>query len=234
MIYVTALSSSTPATLNPTSLGAVPCVVWPKVAVEIKRTNSVALVVSLPRDHDIAADVYMGGRASRTLESRTVRRVAQHTATALAFLHEQGYCHGSIRPEVIMVDSTGLSSRLVCLPELSWIATSGTTDVDAPFDDLYTAPELRHCDQEAASVKTCSLRRATAASDAWSFGATLYTLLYGRAPFASDATDFNLQFAPEDRKHKRWQGLLKSMMAIHPGDRLLPADIAGGALNRLM
>jgi len=116
-------------------------------------------------------------RDDGALASEVVVQVGVQMADALGAAHDAGVLHRDIKPDNILIDRRGsflLSDfGIATIDDATRTATGNFTGTYA-----YSAPELLNGE------------RATARSDVYSLGATLYTLAAGRAAFtnAGDAT----------------------------------------------
>ena len=128
----------------------------------------------------IVMDYYDGGtlhdrlRAQGPFPEEEVVRIGLVLSDALAFAHGQGFLHRDVKPQNVLVLPT------------SWVlADFGIARlVDAEYTSSVEAFTYRH-----ASPQILDGHPPTPADDIWSLGSTLYTLLEGRAPFASDDPD---------------------------------------------
>jgi serine/threonine-protein kinase len=108
------------------------------------------------------------------LSNAEVRQIGGAVARALARAHAAGVIHRDIKPSNVMLTNTGIPkltdfgiARRLDSPHL----TRTGVIIGTP---AYMAPEL------------CNGQKSDAASDIYSFGATLYAMLCGRPPFSGD------------------------------------------------
>ncbi|MBC2933196.1 serine/threonine-protein kinase [Nocardioides sp. zg-1228] len=128
----------------------------------------------------IVMEYYDGGTLNDRLREQgpfppeEVVRIGLVLSDALAFAHDQGFLHRDVKPQNVLVLPT------------SWVlADFGIARlVDAEYTSSVEAFTYRH-----ASPQILDGHPPTPADDIWSLGSTLYTLLEGRAPFASDDPD---------------------------------------------
>ncbi|MBW3598039.1 MAG: protein kinase [Planctomycetes bacterium] len=189
------------------------------------------------------------------LDVETAIRLAREIAEGLAAAHEQCVVHGDFKPANVIVTETagakildfGLARSQRCRDPLvdgkppraaarlvagSRDSTAAAVTLDAPRSSgsrnslrgtpAYMAPEQAEG------------RAATAASDAYSFGLTLYELLTGRAAYEHTGIVQHLlrlstaDLASELVPHvpPTYQDLLASLLARHPADRPSMSDAA--------
>lgn len=115
---------------------------------------------------------YLG--AGRQFTEQEIRSIACSVLYGLAYLKEEGLLHNDITPRNILLEKTpdGLVPKLIDLGHASREITEGTPPF--PLNDLnllYTAPEAMEHGE------------FTAASDAFSMAALIYTLICGQAPW---------------------------------------------------
>lgn len=98
--------------------------------------------------------------------------LAVEALRALAFLHAQGFVHGDLKPENVLVRRAPKLSRRVVLLDLGFVARLTPSQPSTPPRGTipYMAPELFQNEP------------ATARSDLYALGATLHEALYGSPP----------------------------------------------------
>jgi serine/threonine protein kinase len=100
-------------------------------------------------------------------------RVAVHAGSALAYLHRRGLVYLDLKPRNIVV----ARGRPV-LVDLGSARRLGSRPPSTPQGtDPYMAPEQARCEAPSS------------ASDAWTFGVTLFEMLAGTRPFPDDDID---------------------------------------------
>lgn len=156
------------------------------------------------------------------LSPRRAAEVVTQVLAGLGMLHGLGIVHRDLRPDNLLVSRTGA----VLLSDLASARLEGESRLmktqlgDALGEALYVAPEARS-----------DPRRATAASDLYSVGATLYVLLTGNAPpdlSLLDIDDRILNRLPEDVRP-----VVKRATARKPEDRFPSAGALRDVLQRL-
>ena len=128
----------------------------------------------------IVMEFYPGGtlhdrlREFGPLPVDEVVRIGLVLADALSFAHDRGVLHRDVKPQNVLVLPT------------SWVlADFGIARlVDSEHTSSVETFTYRH-----ASPQVLDGHAPTAADDIWSLGSTLYTLVDGRPPFASDDPD---------------------------------------------
>ncbi|MGO1318549.1 MAG: protein kinase domain-containing protein [Cellulomonadaceae bacterium] len=113
-------------------------------------------------------------RATGPLAVSEVVAAGTAAADALAFAHAQGVLHRDVKPQNILLLPTSYVLTDFGIARLADAGHTGTLDRFS----------YRH-----ASPQVLDGAPPTAADDVWSLGSTLFTLLEGRAPFASDDAD---------------------------------------------
>lgn len=109
---------------------------------------------------------------------------ARQVADAAAFLHAQGLCHADIKPENLLLTSTG-EDGVVKLVDFGLTDEVRSASDAKPGTWAYWPPE-------AFSMSGCAIGKPT---DMWSLGCVLFVMLSGYHPFdpTSDADDETLQ-----------------------------------------
>jgi serine/threonine protein kinase len=129
------------------------------------------------------------------VEPNALSHVVSQIAAALKYLHRHGVVHHDVKPENILVDSSGHA----------YLSDFGVAEASSHEEDalhyggtpLFMAPEL-HADDASCRLWSEAQRCAL---DIWALGVTIYALLVGRLPFSSveDILDeqFVISFPPE-------------------------------------
>lgn len=102
--------------------------------------------------------------------------VARSLSVALAAAHDLGILHRDVKPANVLLDRYG-NVRLGDFGIAHLAGSSESTAGDTAMTVSYAAPEM------------LMGKRATAASDYYSLGALMYTLLRGRSPFSQPHDD---------------------------------------------
>ena len=206
--------------------------------------------------HDLQADTHLGlyvfsmeyvpGETAHQLIARqgqlpraTALHLIHQIASTLAYAHKHGFVHRDIKPENILVID-GRTTKLLDLglaynrlgsvgsPQVLHRNQSGVRMLSIVGTPDYSAPE-----------QSRNPERATAASDVWSLGATLWFLLTADTPFdgetvidlivtaATEPLDYPTHISPDCR------ALLELMMAKDPANRLANGDEVLVALRQI-
>lgn len=128
----------------------------------------------------IVMDYHEGGTLHDRLKSlgplpvEEVGRIGAVLADALSFAHDRGVLHRDVKPQNVLVLPT---SWVLADFGIARLADSEHTSSAETFTYRHAAPQI------------LDGLPPTPADDIWSLGSTLYTLLDGRPPFASDDPD---------------------------------------------
>ncbi|MDO9454990.1 serine/threonine-protein kinase [Nocardioides sp.] len=128
----------------------------------------------------VVMDFFEGGtlhdrlKAYGPLPAEEVGRIGEVLADALSFAHERGVLHRDVKPQNVLVLPT---SWVLADFGIARLVDSEHTSSAETFTYRHAAPQI--LDGHAP----------TPADDVWSLGSTLFTLLDGRPPFASDDPD---------------------------------------------
>ncbi|HET7820070.1 MAG TPA: protein kinase [Ornithinibacter sp.] len=163
------------------------------------------------------AELVSGGR---TLPVAQVARIGGEVASALAAAHDVGIVHRDVKPANVLVGPDGeakISDFGIshALGDVSLTSSGLVTGTPA-----YLAPEVARGE------------KATAASDVFSLGSTLYTVLEGHAPFGTSENPMALlhRVASGEVEQPHRSGpltaLLTDMLAPRPEDRPAMTDVA--------
>jgi serine/threonine protein kinase/Tfp pilus assembly protein PilF len=138
--------------------------------------------------------------ASADLAIPAVLDLAVQLADALAVAHDKGIVHRDLKPENVMVTPEGLLKVL----DFGIAKREGTVDAGPTLD---TESEAATPETQAGTIlgtvgymspEQADGRRATAASDQFSFGAILYELLTGRRAFERASRSATLEAIKRD------------------------------------
>jgi eukaryotic-like serine/threonine-protein kinase len=152
---------------------------------------------------------------ARPLEPALVAEVGVRIASALGYLHRQGWLHLDVTPAGILV-----GADRVLLTDLGLLGRTGTPGTTSPRRGGYAAPEqLRH---EGLAPET----------DVWGLAATLAHALTGVAPFGDDPSwesNGTSRLLPRPRQGRqgpdlpgvppRWRELLEQALCTDPVER---------------
>jgi len=151
--------------------------------------------------------------------------------SALSAAHEAGILHRDVKPHNVLLTSYG-EPALADFGIASVRVGDGTATETGAYTVVHAAPE------------TLEGKTATVAADLYSLGSTLYTLLAGRAPFATEA---GIGLAPLVTRILRndlpviarpgvppeLEQLLRTSMAAQPHDRPASAAELGASLTSM-
>lgn len=159
-------------------------------------------------------------------------------ASALAYAHKQGFVHRDIKPENILV----IDGKIAKLLDLG-LAYNRLGSVGPATPDRHQSSgrklSIVGTPDYSSPEQSRNPQKATAASDVWSLGATLYYLLTGETPFdgetiidlivssAIDPLAYPAQVTTDCRS------LLELMMAKDTANRLANGDEVLTALQQI-
>jgi hypothetical protein len=161
-------------------------------AMLLKRFNHPGIVRGLDhgfeRGHHFLIMEYVEGRSLGQVLSETgqmplrdVFLVSRQVASALQYLHQQGYLHRDVKPDNVLLDEAGM----VKLCDLGF-AVPIPKHAAAPGPGAPTAVgTVGYMSPEAAAGKSA----LTVGSDIYSLGILLYALLTGHEPFAGASSE---------------------------------------------
>jgi eukaryotic-like serine/threonine-protein kinase len=181
-------------------------------AYELQRRPRTALVLETL---DGQTAEHLIGSASRRLAIADVAHLGLHLCSAMGYLHGHGFLHLDLKPSNVIVQ--GGQARVI---DLSLCRRPG--------------PVPRGCGTpQYLSPEQARGGRATAATDVWGIGATLYEAATGTRPFPDARPKVYPQLdrpAPSISKNRRAPAALTSLigacMSPEPADRPSVPDLA--------
>jgi serine/threonine protein kinase len=167
-------------------------------------------------------------KSGGTLPASEVGSVGVKMATALQAAHAIGVIHRDVKPDNILIDDDG-EPVLTDFGVAAVADAAGQYTSSVAFSRAHVAPEV--LDRNAFGV----------ASDVYGLGSTLFTLLTGRAAFASD-TEARQILAIMNDPVPRAEGpgvpaalgaVIAKAMAKDPADRFATAELLRQALSEV-
>jgi serine/threonine protein kinase len=187
------------------------------------------IVMRFVDGRDLRAVIRHEGR----LEPRRAARIVGQVADALDASHRAGLVHRDVKPSNILVTTFG--APVLADFGISSSLSRATADEVLAMSIPWSAPEV--VAEETAG---------TVASEVWSLGATVYSLLAGHSPFerrerGQNTRDLlrkriaraNYVEIPRHDVPKELQGVLATAMSRDPGRRYASARAFGEALREV-
>ncbi len=161
-------------------------------AMLLKRFNHPGIVRGLDhgfeRGHHFLIMEYVDGRSlgqalseTGAMPLRDVFQVSRQVASALQYLHKEGYLHRDVKPDNVLLDGAGMVKLCdlgFAVPIPKHAAEPGTRVATAVGTVGYMSPEV-------ASGRAA----LTVGSDIYSLGILLFALLTGHEPFAGASSE---------------------------------------------
>jgi len=107
------------------------------------------------------------------LDNRRAATFLEPVARAVHYAHEHGILHRDVKPRNILLDSS----------DRPYVADFGLAKLTEGTSDVTRTGQIMGTPEYMSPEQAQDASRATAASDVYSLGATLYDLLTGRPPF---------------------------------------------------
>jgi serine/threonine protein kinase/Leucine-rich repeat (LRR) protein len=206
--------------------------------------------------HYLVMEYIDGVDLGRALQSRGPMSIAnaceaaRQAAKGLAYVHQQGRVHRDVKPSNLMVASDG-TVKLLDLG-LARVEEYALDEPDGATDDILgggSTVELTRTHQVMGTLEYMSPEQASNSktvdekADLYSLGCTLYKMLTGRSPFASEKSVTAMSQllahvekpAPPVREHRPdvpdgLAKLLEQLLAKNPDERPQSADEVAMAL----
>lgn len=154
----------------------------------------------------------------------------------IEFLHSQGVIHRDIKADNMLLSEDDIL-KIADFGVSEMFESENDTVLRKVGSPSYMAPELAlitspHCIERAAKVGvTMGSAVSGRAADLWSMGVTLYFMLYGKLPFASESISelceqiiFNEAPLPEGTSEELVD-LIERLLAKNPGERMTMAEL---------
>jgi serine/threonine-protein kinase len=148
--------------------------------------------------------------------------ITYQIASALGYAHQHGLIHRDVKPDNILVTSNHVAKLL----DLGLARDKISGDSGAGGGSGARRLVIVGTPEYSSPEQSRDPRRATASSDVYSLGATLYHMLTGRPPFSGDTViDLIVRAATEDLDFPEaipedCRELLRLMLARDPDERL--------------
>lgn len=132
-----------------------------------------------------------------SVKPRLAADIIRTLAVAIQYSHSRGILHRDIKPGNVFLfpDSSRAGSDFAFVPRIGDFGLAKL--LDGETNETMTSQLIGTPRYLAPEIVRSSSRAATVASDIYSLGATLYTLLVGRPPFESSSTPETLRLIVE-------------------------------------
>lgn len=166
----------------------------------------------------------------KPLSEDGVREIMRHVVAGLEYLHFQHIVHRDIKPDNLLRSGDGTvkisdfgEARMYDVKHAD-ARSKGT----APGTPAFIAPEL------CMSDKSPKPPAESYAADIWSLGASLFYMVYGRAPFLATGVfeifdvicTQKLRFPDQPKTSRKLKDLIKKMLTKEPRSRATLQDVA--------
>lgn len=166
----------------------------------------------------------------KPLSEDGVREIMRDVVTGLEYLHYQRIAHRDIKPDNLLRCGDGT----VKMSDFGEARMYDVTNDDprskaaAPGTPAFIAPEL------CMSERSPKAPPESYAADIWSLGASLFYMVYGRAPFLAKSVfeiydcicTQKLRFPDQPKVSRKLKDLIKKMLTKEPKNRATLQDVA--------
>lgn len=166
----------------------------------------------------------------KPLSEDGVREIMRDVVTGLEYLHFQRIAHRDIKPDNLLRCGDGT----VKISDFGEARMYDVTSEDprakssAPGTPAFIAPEL------CMSERSPKAPPESYAADIWSLGASLFYMVYGRAPFLAKSVfeiydcicTQRLRFPDQPKVSRKLKDLIKKMLVKEPKHRATLSDVA--------
>lgn len=166
----------------------------------------------------------------KPLSEDGVREIMRDVVAGLEYLHYQRIAHRDIKPDNLLRcgDGTVKISDFGEARMYDASAEDPRAKAAAPGTPAFIAPEL------CVSEKSPKAPPESYAADIWSLGASLFYMVYGRAPFLAKSVfeiydcicTQKLRFPDQPKVSRKLKDLIKKMLVKEPKNRATLQDVA--------
>lgn len=166
----------------------------------------------------------------KPLSEDGVREIMRDVVCGLEYLHYQRIAHRDIKPDNLLRCGDGTVKMSDFGEARMYDVTSEDprSKASAPGTPAFIAPEL------CMSEKSPKAPPESYAADIWSLGASLFYMVYGRAPFLAKSVfeiydcicSEQLRFPDQPKVSRKLKDLIKKMLVKEPKNRATLQDVA--------
>ena len=165
----------------------------------------------------------------KPLSEDGVREIMRDVVAGLEYLHYQRIAHRDIKPDNLLRCGDG-TVKMSDFGEARMydVSSEDPRSNSAPGTPAFIAPEL------CMSERSPKAPPESYAADIWSLGASLFYMVYGRAPFLAKTVfeiydcicTQRLQFPDQPKVSRKLKDLIKKMLVKEPKNRATLQDVA--------
>jgi serine/threonine protein kinase len=165
----------------------------------------------------------------KPLSEDGVREIMRDVVCGLEYLHHQRIVHRDIKPDNLLRCGDG-TVKMSDFGEARMynVNSAEPSKSSAPGTPAFIAPEL------CISDKSPKAPPESYAADIWSLGASLFYMVYGRAPFLAKSVfeiydaicTQKLRFPDQPKTSRKLKDLIKKMLTKEPKSRATLQDVA--------